>query len=181
MKNTSRAGHIHGTKRPSPQVKTSQRNGSPSPAPAGEFALPADAHPACIALYDRLGKELVSKIPLSEAEFFAMVTAARKAPENNGLTGEFIAAAIREKLAKPADDGLDQLEMTCTRVKALLQLLSDKFDHLANHDATEFYGPEANHFCAGIDLMVTDAKAALTKSFYAVFHAAHGQPKEVAS
>src|ERR1700679_1917080 len=33
MKNTSRANHINGTKSQSPQIKTSQHNGNPSPAP----------------------------------------------------------------------------------------------------------------------------------------------------
>jgi hypothetical protein len=67
---------------------------------AAEFAPPDDDnyHGACVAIYDREGKGVVSKIPLTEKEF---TDACVKHFGDNGLEN-FIAQAIREKTKRDA-------------------------------------------------------------------------------
>ena len=147
----------------------------------GEFAIPnSDCHQSCLAIYDRSTKGVVAKVPLSEREFIKLVDA-KFNPQFKGMFPEDIAAvAIREKLARPEEDGLTELETTHFKVRALLQLLSDKFDHMA-HDGNAFEGPAADDLSCGISILVREAQTSLTNSFHTVFDAAHPTRGEAAS
>ena len=88
---------------------------------------------------------------------------------------------IMRILAAFEDDGLSELGITHIKVSGLLQLLADKFEHLAKLDGTKFSGEHANHLSSSIGLLVRDAQELLEKSFTTVFQAAHPMSREVAS
>lgn len=79
------------------------------------------------------------------------------------------------------DDGLTELEQTVRKVSALLELLSDKFDHLLHREGSTA-GPhdeQANRFNAGVGFLTLDAKQNLSQAFEKVFRAAHALPAHV--
>ena len=88
---------------------------------------------------------------------------------------------IARILAAFEDDGLSELEITHIKVSGLLQLLADKFEHLARLDGTNSSGKHANQFSSSIGLLVSDAQESLQKTFNAVFQAAHPMRPEAAS
>jgi len=103
-------------------------------APA-EFALPKKhSHPSCLAIYDRLGKGLVSKIPLTETEFESLLIAGH-APDSHlrGMsTGTIVADAIREKLIGKKTSRVENsraefdLESAAQNALCLIDLLLNK-------------------------------------------------------
>ena len=116
-----------------------------------------------------------SSLELTEAVFEKLCNRARN---SRSSLNEVLERAIARTLV---NDGMNELEITCAKVRALLELMADKFDHIANRSGGEFEGDEVNRFCAGVGFLALDAKDQLTKSFKTVFHAAHAQLKEVAA
>lgn len=178
-KPTPRIHRNGGTKAHSPQPKI-VRPPAALPVRLGksipeELRLPKGAHGSCLVTFDRQVQEPVSKIPLTEEEFFSILA------KHHGNAGEFIATAIRKALAATPFDDLTELEMTISKVNGLLQLLADKFEHLARLDGNDFHGPEANNFCGAVSLLVADAQKQLHDCFDKIFHAVVGPAQEVAS
>jgi hypothetical protein len=120
----------------------------------------------------------IAHVDLTKEQFAAITRHANSA----GISLEqSLIAGIMRVLAAFEDDGLSELEITHIKVSGLLQLLADKFEHLARLDGTEFSGEHANQFSSSIGLLVSDAQASLEKSFTTVFQAAHPMRPEVAS
>jgi hypothetical protein len=169
-----------------------RRNGATSPANSqrktaagtkAEFEMPKiDTHPSCLAIYDRLGKGLVSKIPLAETEFENLLITANT-PDARGHkpgTENLVADAIREKLARDSSqafDALTELELAKFQSNALMQLmLESEAGHLINGDLGD---KERDCMNAGVAQLVRFTKARLEKSFDAVFTSIH--PKREAA
>jgi hypothetical protein len=55
------------------------------------------------------------------------------------------------------------LECDCDKIGSLLQLLSDKLEHLAKVDPSEFRGDDVASFLNGVALMVMDARSTLKR------------------
>jgi len=64
-----------------------------------EIPDPAEDYPVCLALYDRDDQSASSKIPLTEDEFYHIVRMFIGPEDGVQKMGEFIAQAIREKMA----------------------------------------------------------------------------------
>ncbi|MEI6194290.1 MAG: hypothetical protein WCS42_08160 [Verrucomicrobiota bacterium] len=64
-----------------------------------EFAEPKDGnlHSSCLAIYDRMGKGVAAKVPLSDADFTEIMMLTAGQPDG---AGNFFANAIREKLSR---------------------------------------------------------------------------------
>jgi hypothetical protein len=87
---------------------------------------------------------------------------------------QFVAEAIRKKLRRERngqrkDDGIDALEQTHMRVRALLELLSDKFDTLSRDGGCDPSGNDLRPFYHGVDLLIAKAQDELCESFETVF------------
>jgi hypothetical protein len=91
MKNTSRANHINGTKSQSPQIKTSQHNCSPSPAPAESSSRVPSPCPF------RLCNELESAATQSDA--LAYLFAEALFHKDDGTPADHIQAGLVELYA----------------------------------------------------------------------------------
>jgi hypothetical protein len=144
-----------------------------------EFALPkGDAHPSCLAIYDRSSQGLVSKIPLTEKEFFDALTF--NAGKGNGAAG-FFAQAVREKLSgrmAQVDDPLSELEEAKNQSAALITLMLDsETHHLMEGDLND---TERDRLNAGVAELVSQTNERLQNAFIAVFHAIHPQSEESA-
>jgi hypothetical protein len=120
----------------------------------------------------------IAHVDLTKEQFAAITRHAARA----GISLEqSLNDGILRILAAFEDDGLSELEITHIKVSGLLQLLADKFEHLARLDGTEFSGEHARKFTDAAGLLVSDAQASLEKTFKAVFQAAHPMRPEVAS
>ncbi len=88
-----------------------------------DFSLPPDDdHPSCLCIYDRLSKGPVTRIPITEDEFFAVLKVQYEPGQFHGMTAEkFIASAIREKLESAKQQGgkpSNDLEGTINQAEA---------------------------------------------------------------
>ena len=145
--------------------------------PAG-FELPADApHPSCLAIYDRGGKSLVSKIPLTENEFGHLLVRAMHYP---GGSGQFIADAVRKSI-QGGRLPMAELEQAVNQSNGLLQLLVDKLEHFATVDGAEFSGVQTQQFIAGVNELTKTTQHRLASVFQNVFSKIHPKLNEVAS
>lgn len=120
----------------------------------------------------------IAHVDLTKEQFAAIT---RHATSTGISLEQALNVGILRILAAFEDDGLSELEITHIKVSGLLQLLADKFEHLAQVDGTEFSGAHARKFTDAAGLLVSDAQALLVKSFKAVFQAAHPMRPEVAS
>src|ERR1035437_8681028 len=77
----------------------------------------------------------IAHVDLTKEQFAAITRHAARA----GISLEqSLNAGIMRILAAFEDDGLSELEITHIKVSGLLQVLADKFEHLARLDGTEF-------------------------------------------
>ena len=137
--------------------------------------LPPDAHPSCLAYYDRKDKVAVSHVPLSEEENIDVMVNAHKAGLSNG---EFVANAIRERLSRERCgfwDALSELEQTVYQSNALMQLLSDQME-FQRINGSEPAPEDHSLFTAGVNLLMRQTTAKLRKDYQAVFDSNRGKP-----
>lgn len=141
MKNTVRAHRNGGQNRIKPQ---SQNQPAPATPPAGpepaaaEFALPeGEGHPACLCIYDRQCRELVSKIPLSETEFSELMAACARTGEH---PQDVIAAGVRIELARLQGrmPSLIDIGDNLDRASGLLHVLLAAYDNVLREDGGEY-------------------------------------------
>jgi len=134
------------------------------------------------AVWNRRGKERVKvimrDIEINDQEWTAGCR--KDIRMRDAGDGNFFGNAIRKALVAPADDGFSNLEITITKTEGLLQLLADKFEHLARVDGDDFHGEAANRFCAAVSLLVAEAQKNLRGAFDKTFHAAHATAQEAA-
>jgi hypothetical protein len=171
MKTTARARHTNGTKRQSTQAKTSQRNGSD--------IFPDDYKTTIkIVSKDKKGRRM---FPLTICELGLPQFARLKkiAEKSDSSLSDLLKRAFARALVE--DDGIAELETLSCKINTLLQLLSDKFDHLRTGDDNEFSGKYASDYCTGINIMCMEAQRDLSKTVDKILHAAYGNSQEVAS
>ncbi len=144
-----------------------------------EFLLPtSDGQPACLAVFERESGVPLTKIPLTDGEFYELQ---KRRIQPGGRLENFVAEAIRHKLYAPAEDGITELEQATAQSNALMQLLTDKFEHLARLDGSHFEGSEVNRLVFGISELAKASQARLDKSYKQVFAALHPKKPEVGS
>lgn len=141
MKNTVRAHRNGGQNRIKPQSQNQPAPATPpaGPAPAAaEFALPeGEGHPSCLCIYDRQCQGLVSKIPLSETEFTALMSACAGAGEH---PQDVIAVGVRLELAhlQGRMPSLIDIGDNLNRASGLLQVLLEAYDNALREDGGEY-------------------------------------------
>jgi len=165
-------------KAPSSQVKITSRKTRFGP----QFQIPEDAtHQCCLVIFDRDNQEPAQKIPLSEDEFKQLwELAVVWRTERKGFLAGLVAEIIRKHLATPEDDGFDELENVIQKARGLLELMADKFEHLARLDSRDFTGPAGANYAGNIGLLVNEAQKNLWSAFTKAFAATHPKLEEVA-
>ena len=128
-----------------------------------------DSHPACLAIFDRLAGKPAFKIDLSEAEFDDLMTRTKNAKDGGS---KFIADAIRHAVAAPEESGLTELELATAQANALMTLLVDKFDHIANRAGGEFR-PGNDELIFGLSELAIQTQARLNGANKTVQAAIH--------
>ncbi|HEY3762689.1 MAG TPA: hypothetical protein VGN23_13160 [Verrucomicrobiae bacterium] len=162
MKTTNRV-----RKNPTRRTPTAQAD---KPA---EFALPKeDCHPSCLVIFDRSCQKPVSKIPLSEKEFFNILTMAGSRFPGIGGNGQFIAAAIRQKLSTSEVTCQDAVNLACAKARTMLQLLADKFE-MIGYGHSQFDGATAKDFTDGLTPLVREVIESIDAAESATKNAFH--------
>lgn len=142
-----------------------------------EFTIRAgDKDSSCLCIYNREEQLPSRKIPLGEDEFYELW---RRSIKPGALPlPDFIAAAIREKVAREAAPRFDKVELENATAanNALMQLLCENMEfQRTNSGASSFSGDgEAGTLCFGIFQLVQACRERLAAA------TAHTKP-EVAS